>query len=121
MTTLDSGRIGQLGQLLDDLDQHGSDTAPPPLRRRLRPHGSAPAPARRPPTIPPTSTSAASPSYPPTRPAAAPSQECDRAYCPGALLSGAECRFDAECESGECQGRRRVRRPQDSVNKASPS
>ncbi|MEM6293960.1 MAG: membrane dipeptidase [Myxococcota bacterium] len=30
--------------------------------------------------------------------------ECNIPYCPGALLSGDECRFDAQCESGTCEG-----------------
>ncbi len=30
--------------------------------------------------------------------------ECDITYCADATLSGEECRFDAECESGTCEG-----------------
>lgn len=30
--------------------------------------------------------------------------ECDITYCEGGTLSGEECRFDAECESGTCEG-----------------
>ncbi len=30
--------------------------------------------------------------------------ECNINYCPEALLAGEECRFDAECESGTCEG-----------------
>ena len=29
-------------------------------------------------------------------------QECGDSYCPAALATGAVCRFDAECVSGEC-------------------
>jgi microsomal dipeptidase-like Zn-dependent dipeptidase len=31
-------------------------------------------------------------------------QECDEPYCPGGLLAGERCRFAAECESGVCAG-----------------
>ena len=31
-------------------------------------------------------------------------KECGDPYCPGALLPGEACRFDAECESGVCTG-----------------
>jgi len=31
-------------------------------------------------------------------------KECGESYCPGALESGVECRFNAECESGVCTG-----------------
>jgi hypothetical protein len=30
--------------------------------------------------------------------------ECDETYCPGGLVAGDACRFDAECESGTCAG-----------------
>jgi len=30
--------------------------------------------------------------------------ECDITYCEGGTLSGEDCRFDAECESGVCEG-----------------
>ena len=30
--------------------------------------------------------------------------ECNIHYCEAALFSGAECRFDAQCESGVCEG-----------------
>lgn len=30
--------------------------------------------------------------------------ECDESYCPNSIVSGLECRFDAECESGVCAG-----------------
>ncbi len=30
--------------------------------------------------------------------------ECDIPYCAGGTLSGEECRFDAQCESGTCEG-----------------
>ncbi|MBK8264805.1 MAG: membrane dipeptidase [Nannocystis sp.] len=101
------GHIGQLGQLLDDLDQHGSDTAP--LRRsaddfvRMWERASGPrgGPADDPADID-LSGITVLPAHAARRGALP--KECDRAYCPGALLSGAECRFDAECESGECQG-----------------
>lgn len=31
-------------------------------------------------------------------------EECGESYCPGSLLAGTSCRFNAECESGVCAG-----------------
>ena len=31
-------------------------------------------------------------------------QECNIRYCEAGSVSGEECRFDAECESGTCEG-----------------
>lgn len=100
------GHIGTLGDLLDDLDQLGTDTTP--LRssaddfvrmweRTAAPGGPVVA------AVPPDGAGiVASPSHY-TRLQDFP-QECGEPYCPGGIESGQECRFHAECGSGLCAG-----------------
>lgn len=101
------GHAGLLDDLLTDLDQLGTDTDP--LRtsaddfvrmwERAEADRSGPAPTEGEPD--PSGIVAPAPltdrldEYP---------SECGERYCPGALLSGADCRFDDECESGTCEG-----------------
>jgi microsomal dipeptidase-like Zn-dependent dipeptidase len=99
------GHIGLLADLLDDLDQLGTDTQPLRtsadnfVRMWERAAGSREGAVQ---TVGEIDTQGIvrQPSinerlldYP---------TECGDFYCPGALLAGAECRFDAECESGTC-------------------
>lgn len=101
------GHIGLLDDLVDDLDQLGTDTEP--LRRSAdayvvmweRASGERSGPAADPSDIDTTGITVL-PSHL-EREAELPT-ECDLPYCPGALTSGQECRFDAECESGTCAG-----------------
>lgn len=99
--------IGVLGDLLDDLDQQGSESAP--LRAsadafvRMWERASGP---RSGPADDPADLDASGVTVLPShaiRKNALPA-ECDLHYCPGGLQSGASCRFDAECESGACAG-----------------
>jgi len=99
--------IGTLGALIDDLEQHGSDTAPLRssaddfVRMWERASGERSGPAQ---DISDMDASGVKilPSHAARR-AELPT-ECDRAYCPNSLLTGDSCRFDAECESGACGG-----------------
>jgi len=99
--------IGTLGDLIDDLEQQGSDTEP--LRHSAdafvrmweRASGERSGPAEDPSDID-TSGVKVLPSHA-SRRAELPT-ECDKPYCPGALQAGAQCRFDAECEMGSCAG-----------------
>lgn len=101
------GHVGLLGDLLADLDQLGTDTEP--LRRSAddfvrmweRAQGERTGAAE---TLGELDMSGIVPTpsindriedYP---------TECGEYYCEGAFVSGAECRFDAECESGTCTG-----------------
>ena len=99
------GHIGLLTELLADLDQLGSDTAP--LRNSAdnfvrmweRAEG-----ARSGPADPADDIDVSGITVLPVhalREAEFP-QECGDSYCPGALDSGATCRFNAECISGVC-------------------
>ncbi|MBL8976231.1 MAG: membrane dipeptidase [Myxococcales bacterium] len=99
------GHIGLLPALLDDLDQLGSDTAP--LRSsadsfvRMWERAAGP---RSGPADPADDIDASGVTILPVhalREADFP-QECGDSYCPAALATGAVCRFDAECVSGEC-------------------
>lgn len=101
------GNISLLDDLLDDLDQLGTDTEP--LRTSAhdfvtmweRAEGTREGPAE------PIDDLDASGvielpahifremEYP---------TECDDPYCPGGLVAGDVCRFDDECESGTCEG-----------------
>ena len=107
-TAFDESGMGHMGtvlDLLDDLDQLGTDTAP--LRssandfvtmwERAASERSGPAEA-----IDDLSTEGVviEPSHG-ERLAEFP-VECGEAYCPGGLLTGGRCRIDAECESGVC-------------------
>ncbi|MEZ4382621.1 MAG: membrane dipeptidase [Nannocystaceae bacterium] len=98
---------GLLGDLLDDLDFLGSDTAPLRgsadtfVRMWERAAGARSGPAEDASdmdvsgvTVLP-SHSARRAEYP---------TECDETYCPGGLVAGESCRFAAECESGSCAG-----------------
>jgi microsomal dipeptidase-like Zn-dependent dipeptidase len=99
--------IGTLGALIDDLEQHGSDTAPLRssadsfVRMWERASGDRSGPAE---DISDMDASGVTilPSHAARR-ADLPT-ECDKAYCPSSLISGDSCRFDAECESGACAG-----------------
>lgn len=108
------GHLGLLDDLLTDLDQLGTDTAP--LRASAdafvvmweRASGDRSGPAADPSDIDTTGITVL-----PThlqREAELPT-ECDEPYCPGALVSGQECRFDAECERGTCAGAGACGRP----------
>ncbi|MEX1363143.1 MAG: membrane dipeptidase, partial [Nannocystaceae bacterium] len=101
------GHIGLLPDLLDDLDQLGTDTGP--LRRSAddfvrmweRAEGERSGPAEATDDLdasgvqPLPSINARAAEYP---------TECGATYCPASLLAGTECRFDAECVSGTCEG-----------------
>jgi microsomal dipeptidase-like Zn-dependent dipeptidase len=101
------GHMGLLPDLLDDLERLGSDTEP--LRtsaddfvrmwERASERRSGPVAAKEPPS---TAGVRVLPTHVQRR-AEYPS-ECGIAYCPAGLLSGESCRFDAECESGACEG-----------------
>ena len=101
------GHVGLLTELLADLDQLGSDTAP--LRRSAddfvrmweRAAGPRSGPAQ---TVDDLDVSGVTvlPVHG-AREAEFP-QECGSSYCPGALPAGAACRFAAECVSGSCDG-----------------
>ena len=101
------GHIGLLPDLLADLDQLGSDTAP--LRHSAddfvrmweRASGPRSGPASAVDDID-NSGITVLPVHA-TREAEFP-QECGDSYCAGALQTGAECRFDGECSSGSCAG-----------------
>ena len=99
--------IGTLGDLLDDLEQHGSDTAPLRssadvfVRMWERASGEREGPADDPSDID-TSGVKILPDHA-TRRALLPT-ECDKPYCPGGLVSGDSCRFNGECENGSCVG-----------------
>lgn len=98
--------VATLPVLLDDLDALGSDAAL--LRgsadafvrmweRAQGPReGAVPAP-----TTPPSAAAIVPQPSQLERIADYPT-ECGDAYCPGGLVAGARCRFDAECESGSC-------------------
>jgi len=99
------GHIGLLPDLLDDLDQLGTDTEP--LRSSAedfvgmweRATGTREGPAETTDDldlggiVPLPSINQRLVDYP---------TECGEYYCAAALVSGAECKFDAECESGSC-------------------
>ncbi len=109
------GHIGLLTELLADLDQLGSDTAP--LRRSADDFVRMWERAAGPRSGPATTTDdldvdgiTVLPSHS-KREAAFPS-ECNVRYCPGALESGAACRFAAECVSGSCVGAGDCGKPQ---------
>jgi hypothetical protein len=101
------GHIGLLGDLIDDLEQHGVDTVP--LRHSAddfvrmweRASGERSGPAE---DVSDINTSGITvlPAHI-LRRAELP-KECDESYCPASLLAGQDCRFDAECESGTCAG-----------------
>ena len=102
------GHVGVMGDLIDDLEQHGVDTVP--LRHSAddfvrmweRASTTRSGPAQDVSDID-TSGITVLPSqfdrrleYP---------TECDDPYCPGGLVSGDPCRFDAECEGGPARAR----------------
>lgn len=101
------GHIGLLDDLLDDLDDLGTDTAP--LRSsadtfvRMWERASGPRTGPADPAddldeggvvaLPPHAKREAE--YP---------SECNKSYCPGSIPSGEPCRFDGECVRGTCEG-----------------
>jgi microsomal dipeptidase-like Zn-dependent dipeptidase len=101
------GHVGLLGDLIDDLEQHGVDTVP--LRHSAddfvrmweRASGERSGPAE---DVSDMDTSGITvlPNHF-LRRAELPT-ECDEPYCPASLVAGQECRFDAECEAGTCAG-----------------
>jgi len=101
------GHLGLLDDLIDDLEQLGSDVQP--LRRSAndfvvmweRSAGQRSGPASDPSDLNPGGITI-NPSHAQRR-AALPT-ECDVPYCPASILAGMECRFDVECESGVCAG-----------------
>lgn len=101
------GHLGLLDDLLDDLEQLGSDTEP--LRHSAddfvrmweRAAGDRSGPAEDVGDLDESGITI-NPAHH-QRLSALPS-ECDKHYCPASLLAGASCRFDAECESGVCAG-----------------
>lgn len=109
------GHIGLITELLADLDQLGSDTAPLRssaddfVRMWERAAGPRSGPAATVDDIDLTGITVL-----PThgkREAEFPS-ECNLHYCPAALETGAACRFDAECVSGSCVGAGDCGKPQ---------
>ena len=101
------GHIGVLADLLDDLDRHGSDTAQLRssaddfVRMWERASGPRSGPAA---DLADLDLAGITPLPPESVRRAALPRECDKPYCPGGLLTGAACRFDAECEGGACVG-----------------
>jgi microsomal dipeptidase-like Zn-dependent dipeptidase len=101
------GHVGLLGDLLDDLDQHGVDTGA--LRSSAndfvlmweRASGARSGPAEAGFEMDVSGVTVLPSHF--ERRAELPT-ECDDPYCPGALLPGDACRFAAECESGSCAG-----------------
>ncbi|WP_181197705.1 membrane dipeptidase [Enhygromyxa salina] len=101
------GHVGLLGDLIDDLDQHGVDVEP--LRHSAndfvrmweRASGERSGPAEEVDDMELSGITVLPSHF--ERRAALPT-ECDEPYCPGALVAGEACRFDAECESGSCAG-----------------
>lgn len=99
------GHIGLLTELLADLDQLGSDTAP--LRSSaddfVRMWERAAGPRSGPATTADDMDLGGITVLPAhsKREAAFPS-ECNVHYCPGVLPIGAACRFDGECSTGDC-------------------
>lgn len=101
------GHVGLLGDLFTELELLGTDVEP--LRRSAndfvvmweRASGTRSGPASNASDID-TSGITVLPSHFERR-GELPT-ECDTRYCPGALVGGEECRFDAECESGTCAG-----------------
>ncbi len=99
------GHVGLLGDLLDDLDALGSDSAP--LRRSAddfvrmweRASGTRSGPVVLEGDV---VTDGVVPQPTHTERIAAFPTECDVPYCPGALLAGERCRFADECQSGTC-------------------
>ncbi|MEM6992534.1 MAG: membrane dipeptidase [Myxococcota bacterium] len=99
------GHMGLLGDLLDDLDQLGSDTEPLRtsaddfVRMWERAAGTREGPAE---DVSDRDTEGivVAPAHG-FRRAEFP-QECNEPYCPDAFDSGAQCRFDAECINGAC-------------------
>jgi microsomal dipeptidase-like Zn-dependent dipeptidase len=98
---------GLLGAVLDDLDSLGSDTAPLRgsadtfVRMWERAAGERSGPADDAADMDESGVTVL-PAHA-VRRAEYPS-ECDETYCPGGLVAGDACRFDAECESGTCAG-----------------
>ena len=99
--------LGLLTELLDDLDVLGTDTAP--LRSsaddvvRMWERANAPRSGPVPADIQADLGGIiAGPSHY-QRTSEYPEQ-CGDPYCPGGLHDGERCRFDAECEHGECAG-----------------
>lgn len=99
------GHIGLLPELLDDLDQLGTDTQP--LRTsaddfvRMWERASGPRSGPVAAAEPPNASGVTALPVHGHRRADFPT-ECGLPYCPAALLTGEPCRFDAECESGQC-------------------
>lgn len=101
------GHIGLLGDFIDDLEQHGVDIDP--LRHSAddfvrmweRASGPRSGPAEDVSDIDTTGI-VVLPSHG-VRLAEFPT-ECDEPYCPGGVVAGQACRFDAECEAGTCAG-----------------
>jgi microsomal dipeptidase-like Zn-dependent dipeptidase len=111
------GHIGLLTELLADLDQLGSDTAPLRssaddfVRMWERAAGPRSGPAEAVDDLDVAGVTVL-PAHS-AREAAFPS-ECNVHYCPAALATGAACRFDAECVSGSCVGAGDCGKPQGS-------
>ena len=101
------GHIGLLGDLIDDLDAHGVDTqalrssADDFVRMWERAAAERSGPAE---VVDDLDASGVTilPTHNQRR--AELPLECGEPHCPGALLPGEVCRFDAECESGRCNG-----------------
>ena len=99
------GHVGLLPELLADLDQLGTDTAPLRssaddfVRMWERASAARSGPAQ---TVDDLDVSGVTvlPAHA-AREAEFP-EECGVRYCPGALQAGASCRFGAECASGTC-------------------
>ncbi len=99
------GHIGSLTSLLDDLDQLGTDTEPLRssaddfVRMWERAAGTRSGPAQ---AVDDLQTDGIVPLPTINERAAELPTECGEPYCAGGLVSGVECRFDAECDSGSC-------------------
>jgi microsomal dipeptidase-like Zn-dependent dipeptidase len=101
------GHVGLLGDLIDDLEQHGVDTVP--LRHSAddfvrmweRASGERSGPAEDVSDIDTSGITVLPVHF--VRRSELPI-ECEKPYCPAALVAGQECRFDAECETGTCAG-----------------
>ncbi len=111
------GHIGLLTELLADLDQLGSDTAPLRssaddfVRMWERAAGPRSGPAATVDDIDITGITVL-PAHS-AREGEFPS-ECNVHYCPAVLEAGAACRFAAECISGDCMGAGECGKPQGS-------
>lgn len=101
------GHVGLMGDLIDDLEQHGVDvsalrnSADDFVRMWERTAEVRNGPAADVSDMDTTGI-VVLPSHNQRRDALP--HECDEPYCAGARVAGQDCRFDAECESGTCAG-----------------